>query len=58
MYRDGEELVCQAGSTRLTSQARAIEDLLAWLTEQSGRVPLGAADEQKPAAEGTGTLLR
>jgi hypothetical protein len=53
MYRDGEELVCQVGSTRLTYQARAIEDLAAWLREQGDWVPLGAADEQKPAAEGT-----
>lgn len=53
MFRDGDELVCQVGSTRLTYQARAIEDLHTWLTEQAGWVPLGAADEQKPAAEGT-----
>lgn len=53
MYRDGDTLVCQVGSTKLTYQARAIEDLHAWLTEQGDWVPLGAADEQKPAAEGT-----
>jgi len=53
MYRDGDELVCQVGSTRLTYQARAIEDLHMWLMEQVEWVPLGAADEQKPAAEGT-----
>ncbi|HEY0118292.1 MAG TPA: hypothetical protein VGC04_05910, partial [Cellulomonas sp.] len=34
-------------------QARAIEDLAVWLAEQGTWVPLGAADEQKPAAEGT-----
>ncbi len=33
--------------------ARAIEDLHAWLTEQGDWVPLGAADEKKPAAAGT-----
>ena len=32
---------------------RAIEDLHAWLTEQGDWVPLGAADEKKPAAAGT-----
>ncbi len=41
------------GSTKLTYQARAIEDLHAWLKEQGDWVPLGAADEQKPAADGT-----
>ena len=53
MYRDGDELVCQVGSTQLRYQGRAIEDLAAWLKEQGTWVPLGAADEQKPAAEGT-----
>ncbi len=57
MYRDDEAspalLVCQVGSTRLTYDARAIEDLHAWLTEQGDWVPLGAADEKKPAADGT-----
>jgi hypothetical protein len=53
MYRDGDELVCQVGSTTLKYQARAIDDLHAWLVEQGDWVPLGAADEQKPAAPGT-----
>ena len=53
MYRDGDELVCQVGSTTLKYQVRAIEDLAAWLREQGDWVPLGAADENKPAAEGT-----
>jgi hypothetical protein len=53
MYREGDELVCQVGSTTLRYQARAIEDLAAWLREQGDWVPLGAADEQKPAADGT-----
>lgn len=53
MYRDGDQLVCQVGSTRLTYQARAIEDLHAWLLEQGDWVALGAADEQKPAVDGT-----
>lgn len=53
MHRDGDELVCQVGKTQLRYQARAIEDLHAWLREQGDWVPLGGADEQKPAAEGT-----
>ena len=53
MYRDGDELVCQVGSTTLKYQVRAIEDLAAWLREKGDWVPLGAADENKLAAEGT-----
>lgn len=57
MYRDDSvepaQLVCQVGSTKLTYLARAIDDLHAWLVEQGDWVPLGAADEQKPAAEGS-----
>jgi hypothetical protein len=57
MYKDETAdppiIVCQVGSTRLTYQARAIDDLHAWLKEQGDWVPLGAADELKPAADGT-----
>jgi hypothetical protein len=53
MYIVGDELVCQVGSTQLRYQARAIDDLHDWLLEQADWVPLGAADEQKPAVEGT-----
>ncbi|KJL30765.1 DUF6855 family protein [Microbacterium azadirachtae] len=53
MHRAGDELVCQVGSTTLRYQSRAIEDLHAWLVAQGDWVALGAADEQKPAAEGT-----
>jgi len=53
MHRDGDALVCQVGSTKLTYQARAIEDLHAWLRTQGDWVPLGGADEQKPAPEGS-----
>jgi hypothetical protein len=57
MYRDEEAdppaLVCQVGSTTLRYQLRAIDDLRAWLVEQGDWVLLGAADEKKPAAEGT-----
>jgi hypothetical protein len=50
---DPPTLVCQVGSTTLRYQLRAIEDLAAWLREQGDWVPLGAADEHKPAADGT-----
>ena len=50
---DPAALVCQVGSTQLRYHLRCIEDLHAWLTERGDWVPLGAADEQKPAAEGT-----
>jgi hypothetical protein len=57
MYRDDAanppQLVCQVGSTKLSYHATAIDDLHAWLKEQGDWVPLGAADEQKSAAEGT-----
>ena len=47
------QLLCQVGSTRLTYDARVVDDLHAWLREQGDWVPLGSADEQKPAKEGT-----
>jgi len=55
MYRDeaAGTLVCVVGKTVLNYQLRCIEDLHAWLKQQGGWVPLGSADEQKPAAEGT-----
>ena len=57
MYRnesaDPPALVCVVGKTTLGYQLRAIEDLHAWLKECGDWVPLGAADEQKPAAPGT-----
>jgi hypothetical protein len=46
-------LVCQVGSTKLTYHLQAIDDLHTWLVEQGDWVPLGAADEQKPATDGT-----
>jgi len=46
-------LVCQVGSTTLKYLARGIDDLHAWLLLQGDWVLLGAADENKPAAEGT-----
>ena len=57
MYRDEQAdppaLVCQVGSTTLKYRLRAIDDLHAWLAGHGDWVPLGAADEKKPAAEGT-----
>ena len=57
MYRDDEadpaQLVCQVGTTKLAYDARAVDDLHAMLGEAGDWVPLGAADEQKPAADGT-----
>ena len=46
-------LFCQVGSTQLKYQLRCIDDLYTWLVEQGDWVDLGAADEQKPAKEGT-----
>jgi hypothetical protein len=57
MYRDDAAdppaLICQVGATKLSYRAQCIEDLHAWLREQGDWVPLGAADESKPAADGT-----
>ncbi len=56
MYRDDDDpsvLVCQVGSTTLKYHSRAIEDLHAWLRAQGDWVPLGAADENKPAPDGS-----
>ena len=57
MYRDEAadppQLVCQVGSTKLTYQLRAIEDLHAMLVQAGDWVPLGSADENKSAADGT-----
>ena len=46
-------LICDVGSTRLSYLARAIDDLEAMLVAHGDWMPLGAADENKPAAEGT-----
>ena len=50
---DPPQLLCQVGSTKLTYHLRAIEDLHAMLKAHGDWMPLGGADEQKPAAEGT-----
>ncbi len=57
MHRDPKAdppaLVCQVGTTQLRYHLRCIEDLHAMLTAHADWMPLGSADEQKPAAEGT-----
>ncbi len=57
MYRDEASdppsLVCQVGGTQLRYRLRAIDDLHAMLRAHGDWMPLGAADEQKPAADGT-----
>jgi hypothetical protein len=57
MYRDADAdppaLVCTVGKTELRYHLRCIEDLHAMLVARGDWVPLGSADEQKPAAEGT-----
>jgi hypothetical protein len=57
MYRDEAAnppaLICQVGSTQLRYDLRCIQDLHAMLKERGDWVPLGGADEQKSAAEGT-----
>jgi hypothetical protein len=57
MYRDeGNDppvLVCTVGSTVLHYDLRIIEDLHQMLKERGDWVPLGNADEQKPAPPGS-----
>ena len=57
MYRDESAdppaLVCQVGSTTLKYHLSAIDDLHQMLRDHGDWMPLGAADEQKAAAEGS-----
>ena len=57
MHRDEESdpptIVCKVGSTTLGYRLRAIDDLHAMLKDHGDWMPLGAADEQKEAKEGT-----
>jgi hypothetical protein len=57
MYRDNTtdppRLVCVVGSTTLYYDARILEDLRAMLRAHGDWMPMGSADEQKPAADGT-----
>lgn len=56
-YRDDEgtppALVVQVGKTQLKYAARCIDDLHSMLTAHGDWMPLGSADEQKPASPGT-----
>ena len=57
VYRDESldppALVCQVGKTTLSYDLRCLDDLHAMLKAHGDWMPLGSADEQKPAAEGT-----
>jgi len=57
MWRDETSdppmLVCQVGSTQLKYYLRAIDDLGAMLKAHGDWMDLGAADEGKPAKDGT-----
>jgi hypothetical protein len=50
---DPPALVVQVGSTQLRYQLRCIDDLHAMLRAHGDWMPLGAADEQKDAQDGT-----
>ena len=57
MHKDTDHeppiLVCTVGSTVLHYDLRLLDDLHAWLEQQGDWVPLGNADEQKPAKDGS-----
>jgi hypothetical protein len=57
MYRDETldppQLICTVGKTELRYQLRCLDDLHAMLRARGDWMPLGSADEQKPAADGT-----
>ncbi len=57
MYRDEAAnppaLMCVVGSTTLSYQLRCLDDLQVMLKQHGDWVPLGSADEQRPAADGT-----
>jgi len=50
---DPPALVVQVGSTRLRYQLRCLDDLRRMLQDHGDWMPLGSADEQKEAKEGT-----
>jgi len=50
---DPPVIVCMVGATRLGYLARAIDDLHAMLKAHGDWMDLGAADEQRPAVDGT-----
>lgn len=57
MYRDTKDgkdiLVCTVGKTVLHYEARGLNDVHAILKKHKDWMPLGSADEQKEAKEGT-----
>jgi hypothetical protein len=57
MYKDESlnppALVCTVGKTELRYDLGCLNDLHAMLKKHGDWMPLGSADEQKPAAEGT-----
>lgn len=57
MYLDEREgkkvIVCTVGKNVLYYDYRCIKDLYEMLKKHGGWIPLGSADEQKPAKEGT-----
>lgn len=50
---DPPALMCQVGKTTLSYQLRCLNDLQQMLEDHGDWMPLGSADEQQPAAEGT-----
>ena len=50
---DPPALVVQVGKTELRYHLRCLDDLHAMLKTHGDWMPLGSADEQKPAADGT-----
>ena len=50
---DPPALVAQVGTTQVRYHLRCVDDLHAMLKAHGDWMPLGNADEQKPAAEGT-----
>jgi hypothetical protein len=50
---DPPTLIVQVGKTEVRYQLRGVDDLHKMLKQQGDWMPLGSADEQKPAAEGT-----
>ena len=50
---DPPALVVQVGKTQLRYHLSCIDDLAAMLKAHGDWMPLGSADEQKPAADGT-----
>lgn len=50
---DPPALIVQVGKTEVRYQLRGLDDLHQMLKQRGDWMPLGSADEQKPAAEGT-----